>query len=105
MGGSGRGLSHRFYGGRDMKAIDTPLTRKLGIQYPIICGAMYPCSNPELVAAVSEAGGIGIVQPISFIYVYGYDFRAALKKVKEHTSKPFGMNVLVEKTSQVYEDR
>mgnify|MGYP003351728000 CR=1 FL=1 len=30
-------------------------TRQLGIEYPVICGAMFPCSNPELVAAVSEA--------------------------------------------------
>jgi len=37
----------------------------LGIEVPLICGAMYPCSNPELVAAVSAAGGIGVVQPLS----------------------------------------
>ncbi len=37
----------------------------LNIDLPIIGGAMYPCSNPELVAAVSEAGGVGIVQPLS----------------------------------------
>jgi nitronate monooxygenase len=41
---------------------------------PLVCGAMYPCSNPELVAAVSEAGGIGIVQPISLTYVHGTTF-------------------------------
>ena len=39
----------------------TEFTRALGIEVPLICGAMYPCSNPELVAAASEAGGIGIV--------------------------------------------
>ena len=38
---------------------ETQLTRQLHIDLPIIGGAMYPCSNPELVAAVSEAGGIG----------------------------------------------
>ncbi len=32
------------------------LTRQLGIEVPLICGAMYPCSNPELVGAVSGAG-------------------------------------------------
>ena len=48
---------------------ETPLTRDAGIRVPLICGAMYPCSNPELVAAVSEAGGIGIVQPMSLVYV------------------------------------
>lgn len=42
---------------------------------PIICGAMYPCSNPELVAAASAAGAIGIVQPISMTYVHGHDYR------------------------------
>ena len=34
----------------------TPLTRAVGIDVPLICGPMYPCSNPELVAAVSAAG-------------------------------------------------
>ena len=42
--------------------LSTPLTRAAGIDVPIICGAMYPCSNPELVAAASEAGGIGVVE-------------------------------------------
>ena len=44
----------------------------LGIEVPLICGAMYPCSNPELVAAVSATGGIGVVQPLSRTYVHGY---------------------------------
>jgi nitronate monooxygenase len=81
------------------------LTEILNIETPLICGAMYPCSNPELVAAVSEAGGIGVVQPLSFVYVYQYDFREALKLVRKLTTKPFGMNVIVEKTSKIYEDR
>ena len=45
-------------------SLDTALTRHARIAVPLIAGAMYPCSNPELVAAVSEAGGIGIVQPV-----------------------------------------
>ena len=53
---------------------ENEFTRLLGIEVPVICGAMYPCSNPELVAAASEAGGIGIVQPISLTYVFGYDY-------------------------------
>ena len=43
--------------------LETALTRHAGIEIPLICGAMYPCSNPELVAAVSGAGAIGVVQP------------------------------------------
>lgn len=85
--------------------MENKLTQLLGITAPIIGGAMYPCSNPELVAAVSEAGGIGIVQPLSLVYVYGYDFRAGLKYIRTLTSKPIGMNMIVEKSSRIYEDR
>ncbi len=86
--------------------LDTALTRKLGIEVPLICGAMYPCSNPELVAAVSAAGGIGIVQPISMTYVHGHDLREGIRLVhKLSGGKPIGFNAIVEKSSRVYEDR
>ena len=88
-----------------MPQLDTPLTRHLGIEIPLICGAMYPCSNPELVAAVSEAGGIGIVQPITLTYVSGYDLREGLRYIRSLTQKPIGFNAIVEKSSKVYEDR
>ncbi len=76
-----------------------------GVTTPIICGAMYPCSNPELVAAVSAAGGLGIIQPVSMVYVHRHDFRAGLKLIKSITTKPVGINILVEKSSKVYEQR
>lgn len=88
-----------------MISLETPFTKCVGIEVPIICGAMYPCSNPELVAAASEAGGIGIVQPLSFVYVYRQDFRESLRAIRRRTTKPIGMNVIVEKSSKVYEDR
>ena len=88
-----------------MSLLDTPLTRSLGIEVPLLCGAMYPCSNPELVAAVSEAGGMGIVQPLSLTYVHGYDFREGLRLIRRLTAKPIGMNVLIEQSSQAYLDR
>ena len=77
-------------------------TEQLGIKLPIICGAMYPCSNPELVAAASEAGGIGIIQPLSLVYVHGYDFREGVKKIRSLTHKPVGINIIVEKSSRIY---
>lgn len=86
-------------------ALDTPLTRHAGIAVPIICGAMYPCSNPELIAAVSEAGGIGIVQPISMSYVFKHDLRAGLRLIRSLTAKPIGFNAIVEKSARTYEDR
>lgn len=86
-------------------ALATAFTRHAGIEVPLVCGAMYPCSNPELMAAVSEAGGIGIVQPISMVYVFGHDFRQGLRLIRSLTTKPIGMNALVEKTAQAYEQR
>ena len=88
-----------------MTLIDTALTRQLNIEVPLICGAMYPCSNPELVAAVSAAGGIGVVQPLSMIYVYGHDLRAGLQLIRRTTDKPIGMNVLIERSSKDYDGR
>jgi nitronate monooxygenase len=85
--------------------LETPLTRHAGIEVPLICGAMYPCSNPELVAAVSDAGGIGIVQPISLTYVHGHDFREGLRYIRRLTSRPIGMNALIEASSRTYRER
>lgn len=77
----------------------------MGISYPLICGAMYPCTNIELVAAVSEAGGIGVIQPLSIIYAQKQDLRASLKKLRQLTQKPYGFNILCEASSKVYLER
>jgi nitronate monooxygenase len=84
---------------------ETAFTRQLGIDVPLICGAMYPCSNPELVAAASAAGAIGVVQPVSLTYVHGHEFRAGLRLIKSITDRPFGMNALIEKSSRHYHER
>ena len=86
-------------------AYRTRLTDDAGIELPIICGAMYPCTNPELVAAASGAGAIGIVQPVSMTFVYGHDFREGLRLIKRTTDRPFGMNALIEKSSRSYHER
>ncbi len=80
----------------------TALTETLGIEVPLICGAMYPCSNPELVAAASEAGAIGIVQPLSLTYVHGHEFRAGLRYIRSLTQKPIGVNLIIERSSKKY---
>jgi nitronate monooxygenase len=86
-------------------AAATPLTRDAGIEVPLICGPMYPCSNPELVAAVSEAGGLGVLQPISLTYVHGHDFREGIRYMRSLTGKPIGMNALIEASSKTYHER
>lgn len=85
--------------------LQTALTQHAHIPLPIICGPMYPCSNPELVAAASEAGGIGIVQPVSLTFVHGYDFRDGLRHIRSLTDRPMGMNALIESSSRAYERR
>jgi nitronate monooxygenase len=86
--------------------IETPFTRDAGVELPIICGAMYPCSNPELVAAASAAGALGIIQPLSLVYVHGHhDFREGLALMRRLTSKPLGMNVIVERSQKLYRER
>ena len=83
----------------------TALTEQARIELPVIGGAMYPCSNPELVAAVSAAGGIGIVQPISLTYVHGRKFREGLREIARLTNRPIGMNALIEASSRTYHER
>ncbi|MGH7447163.1 MAG: NAD(P)H-dependent flavin oxidoreductase [Longimicrobiales bacterium] len=88
-----------------MTLADTRMTRELGIRLPVIGGAMYPCSNPELVAAVSASGGIGVVQPVSLTFVHGHDFREGLRLIRRLTDRPIGMNALIESSSRIYRER
>jgi len=84
----------------------TRLTSDAGIAVPLICGAMYPCSNPELVGAVSAAGGIGIIQPISLTYVHGHDFREGVRLTQKLAEgNPVGFNALIEQSNKYYRER
>lgn len=86
--------------------LETQLTRDAHIAIPLVCGAMYPCSNPELVGAVSAAGAIGILQPVSLTFVHGYDFREGVRlTMKLANGKPVGFNALIEQSSTYYRER
>lgn len=85
--------------------MSTPFTQHAGVEVPLICGPMYPCSNPELVAAASAAGALGVVQPISLTYVHGRDFRDGLRHIRRLTDRPIGMNALIEQSSDNYRQR
>jgi len=70
----------------------TEITELLGIEYPIIQGGMAWVADYHLAAAVSEAGGLGIIG------AGGMDaemVRDQVRKVKELTKKPFGVNVML----------
>ena len=70
----------------------TKITELLGIEYPIIQGGMAWVAEYHLAAAVSQAGGLGIIgaggAPASFV-------REQIQKVKENTDKPFGVNLML----------
>jgi NAD(P)H-dependent flavin oxidoreductase YrpB (nitropropane dioxygenase family) len=69
----------------------TRVTELLGIKYPIIQGGMQWLSDAPFAAAVSNAGGLGIITAMSFDD--GEALRAEIRKCRELTNKPFGVNV------------
>ena len=71
--------------------LKTKVTEMLGIEHPIIGGPMAYISGPELVAAVSNAGGMGIIASLSFQSID--ELKAAIRKTRELTDKPFAINV------------
>ena len=82
----------------------TRVTELLGIEYPILAGPMAYLSTPELVSAVSNAGGLGIIASLSYFEVD--ELREAIKKTKTLTDKPFGVNITLLPTARPvnYED-
>lgn len=70
----------------------TRLTELLGIQYPIIQGGMAWVAEYHLAAAVSNAGGIGLIGAAS---APPEVVREQIKKCKELTDRPFGVNVML----------
>lgn len=70
----------------------TRLTELLGIQYPIIQGGMAWVAEYHLAAAVSNAGGIGLIGAAS---APPEVVREQVRKCKELTDKPFGVNVML----------
>lgn len=69
----------------------TRITEMFGIQYPILAGPMAYLSDAELVSAVSNAGGLGIL--VSVTHPTPREFREEIKKTKSLTDKPFAVNV------------
>ena len=70
----------------------TRITELLGIQYPIIQGGMAWVAEHHLAAAVSEAGGLGLIGGAN---APGEVVREEIRKARELTDKPFGVNVML----------
>ncbi len=77
--------------------IETRITKLLGIKYPVIQGAMNYISLPPLAAAVSNAGGLGI---LCLMALTPEEARGSIREVKRLTEKPFAVNIV--RTSPYY---
>ena len=69
----------------------TKITKMLQIEYPIIGGTMMWISDADFVAAISNAGGLGILA--SAIYQSKEEFSTAIDRIYELTDKPFAVNI------------
>ena len=72
--------------------MQTEVTRLLGIEYPIIQGGMAWVAEYHLAAAVSNAGGLGLIGAASAPADW---VRDQVRKAKELTDKPFGVNIML----------
>jgi nitronate monooxygenase len=79
--------------------LKTRITELLGIEYPILAGPMAYMSGPELVSAVSNAGGLGIMASLTYQTID--ELREAIKKTKSLTDKPFAVNVTLLPSARV----
>lgn len=71
----------------------TRVTEMFGIEHPIIQGALLWLSRAELVAAVSNAGGLGIISSLTF--PTAKELREEIRKTKSMTDKPFAVNITI----------
>lgn len=72
--------------------MDNKICTLLGIEYPVFQGAMAWISDGALAAAVSEAGGLGIIAGGN---AEGHIIKEEIRKAKALTDKPFGVNVML----------
>ncbi|KFY34056.1 hypothetical protein V495_08220 [Pseudogymnoascus sp. VKM F-4514 (FW-929)] len=70
---------------------NTELTRRLGIEMPIVQGGMHWVGYAELASAVSNAGGLGIITALT--QPTPADLRKEIQKTRKLTKKPFGVNI------------
>ena len=70
----------------------TRITELLGIQYPIFQGGMAWVAEHSLAAAVSEAGGLGIIGAAS---APAEVVRKEIRKARKLTKKPIGVNIML----------
>lgn len=70
----------------------TRLTVQLDIAHPILSAGMGTVATPDLVVAVSEAGGLGVLGGVGYRPA---QLRDAIREIRRRTDRPFGMDLLI----------
>ena len=76
-----------------MKPFSTPLSRRIGLTYPLVCAPMFLISNKEMLLACAEAGILGAMPSLNARTAA--EFEDILAWVKARTDKPFAINVTI----------
>ena len=77
--------------------MQTSITKMLGIEYPIIMAPMFLVSNPSMIIAALESGITGAFPALN--YRTDKEFRDAISEIRSKTNKPFGVNLIVNKSN------
>ena len=75
----------------------TALTELLGIELPIIMAPMFLVTNVEMIVAAGDAGIAGCIPALNFRTIE--ELEKGLKEIKHKSSKPFGVNIIVNKSN------
>lgn len=76
-----------------MSNFSTPLSRRLGLRYPLVAAPMFIISNKEMIVACAEAGILGSMPSLNARTVE--QFEADLKWIRARTDRPFAINVTI----------
>jgi len=79
-------------------SIITDFTQQFDVRYPIICAPMFLVSSIKMVVGASEAGGVGTFPALNYRPIERY--RQTIKEIKGLTAKPFGINIIVQKSNK-----
>jgi len=79
-----------------MSRIQTSLSKKLGLAYPIVCAPMFIISNKEMIVACAEAGILGSMPSLNLRT--HPEFREALTWIRARTERPFAINLTIKLT-------
>jgi nitronate monooxygenase len=81
----------------------TTLDKLLGIDHPILVAPMFLISNAKMIKAALDSGVTAAFPALN--YRTDKELRAAIQEIKTHTTKPFGVNLIVNKSNLKYKDQ